>query len=118
MKMWGGKVIIKGILDVEDAQRAVETGADAIIVSNHGGRQQDGAISSIRMLSDITEGLAIVSMGVGQHQMWAMQHYYSRQPRGVLSSSGFVTIAQGYRVAAERVTAVSSAAKEGQGSCV
>lgn len=53
MKMWGGKVILKGILDVEDARRAADLGADAIIVSNHGGRQQDGALSSIRMLESI-----------------------------------------------------------------
>jgi len=57
IKMWGGKVILKGILDVEDAKRAVKTGADAIIVSNHGGRQQDGAVSSIRMLSDILDAV-------------------------------------------------------------
>ncbi|MEM9427815.1 MAG: alpha-hydroxy acid oxidase, partial [Pseudomonadota bacterium] len=53
MDMWGGKVILKGILDVEDAEKAVEVGADAIIVSNHGGRQLDGALSSIRMLEPI-----------------------------------------------------------------
>src|SRR5690606_26689494 len=47
---WGGKLILKGILDVEDAQMAVRTGADAIIVSNHGGRQLDGAPSTISML--------------------------------------------------------------------
>ena len=46
-KKWGGKMILKGILNVEDARKAVETGADAIIVSNHGGRQLDGAVSSI-----------------------------------------------------------------------
>lgn len=55
MEMWGGKVIIKGILDVEDAKRAAQTGADAIIVSNHGGRQLDGALSSIRMLQPIVD---------------------------------------------------------------
>lgn len=53
MDMWGGKVILKGILDVEDAKKAVEVGADAIVVSNHGGRQLDGALSSIRMLEEI-----------------------------------------------------------------
>jgi L-lactate dehydrogenase (cytochrome) len=52
-KKWGGKVILKGILDVEDAKMAAEVGADAIIVSNHGGRQLDGALSSIRMLPSI-----------------------------------------------------------------
>ncbi|NCO22631.1 MAG: alpha-hydroxy-acid oxidizing protein, partial [Rhodobacterales bacterium] len=52
-RMWGGKVILKGILDAEDARRAVDVGADAIIVSNHGGRQLDGALSSIRTLPEI-----------------------------------------------------------------
>jgi len=53
MDMWGGKVILKGILDVEDAEKAAAIGADAIVVSNHGGRQLDGALSSIRMLPAI-----------------------------------------------------------------
>ncbi len=51
--MWGGKLVLKGILDAEDARRAADFGADAIIVSNHGGRQLDGALSSIRMLPEI-----------------------------------------------------------------
>ncbi|MFN3631018.1 MAG: L-lactate dehydrogenase [Casimicrobiaceae bacterium] len=50
---WGGKLILKGIMDVEDARLAVESGADALIVSNHGGRQLDGAESSIRALPAI-----------------------------------------------------------------
>ena len=50
---WGGKLIIKGILDVEDAQLAANSGADALIVSNHGGRQLDGAQSSIEALPAI-----------------------------------------------------------------
>ncbi|MBK5947847.1 alpha-hydroxy-acid oxidizing enzyme [Rhodobacter veldkampii DSM 11550] len=50
---WGGKLILKGILDAEDARMAADFGADAIIVSNHGGRQLDGALSSIRMLPEI-----------------------------------------------------------------
>jgi len=54
---WGGKFILKGILDVEDAQRAADFGADAIIVSNHGGRQLDGALSSIRMLPSIARAV-------------------------------------------------------------
>ena len=57
MKMWGGPVILKGILDVEDAKKAVELGADAIIVSNHGGRQLDGALSAIRVLGDIVDAV-------------------------------------------------------------
>jgi len=49
-KRWGGKLILKGIQDVEDARLAVDSGADALIVSNHGGRQLDGAQSSIEAL--------------------------------------------------------------------
>jgi L-lactate dehydrogenase (cytochrome) len=52
-KRWGGKLIIKGILDEEDARLAVASGADALIVSNHGGRQLDGAESSIAVLPRI-----------------------------------------------------------------
>jgi L-lactate dehydrogenase (cytochrome) len=54
---WGGKLILKGILDEEDALRAADFGADAIIVSNHGGRQLDGALSSIRMLPRIVRAV-------------------------------------------------------------
>jgi L-lactate dehydrogenase (FMN-dependent) and related alpha-hydroxy acid dehydrogenases len=55
MDMWDGKVILKGILDAEDAKKAADLGANAIVVSNHGGRQLDGASSSIRMLSHIVD---------------------------------------------------------------
>lgn len=55
--MWGGKVILKGILDADDAKMALKVGADAIIVSNHGGRQLDGALSSIRMLPSILDAV-------------------------------------------------------------
>lgn len=54
---WGGKLIIKGILDVEDALLAVQSGADALIVSNHGGRQLDGAPSSISALPAIVQAV-------------------------------------------------------------
>ncbi|MDH5354146.1 MAG: alpha-hydroxy-acid oxidizing protein [Gammaproteobacteria bacterium] len=54
---WGGKLIIKGILDAEDAKMAAKTGADAIIVSNHGGRQLDGAQSSISALPSIVDAV-------------------------------------------------------------
>lgn len=57
IKMWGGKVILKGILDPDDAKKAAELGADAIIVSNHGGRQLDGALSSIRALPAIMDAV-------------------------------------------------------------
>jgi len=56
-KRWGGKLILKGIQDVEDAQLAVNSGADALIVSNHGGRQLDGAESSIRALPQIVDAV-------------------------------------------------------------
>ncbi|MEO4042891.1 alpha-hydroxy acid oxidase [Hoeflea sp. CAU 1731] len=54
---WGGPLILKGILDPQDARMAVDTGAEAIIVSNHGGRQLDGAASSIRVLPEIVEAV-------------------------------------------------------------
>ena len=56
-KQWGGKLIIKGILDEEDARLAVQSGADALIVSNHGGRQLDGAPSSIAALPAIVDAV-------------------------------------------------------------
>jgi len=56
-EQWGGKLILKGILDEEDALMAAKTGADAIIVSNHGGRQLDGAVSSISMLKPIVDAV-------------------------------------------------------------
>ena len=54
---WGGKLILKGIQDVDDAKIAASAGADAIVVSNHGGRQLDGAISSIKALPPIVEAV-------------------------------------------------------------
>ena len=54
---WGGKLILKGIQDVEDAKLAVQSGADALIVSNHGGRQLDGAQSSIEALPSIVQAV-------------------------------------------------------------
>jgi L-lactate dehydrogenase (cytochrome) len=56
-EQWGGKVILKGILDAEDARMALKVGADAIVVSNHGGRQLDGALSSIRALPAILDAV-------------------------------------------------------------
>lgn len=56
-KRWGGKVILKGIQDVEDARLGVDSGADALIVSNHGGRQLDGAPSSISALPAIVDAV-------------------------------------------------------------
>ena len=56
-RMWDGKVILKGILDADDAKQAVNVGADAIVVSNHGGRQLDGAASSIAALPAIVDAV-------------------------------------------------------------
>jgi L-lactate dehydrogenase (cytochrome) len=55
---WPGKLVIKGIMDPEDGRRAVDLGADAVVVSNHGGRQLDGAPSTISVLPRIAEALA------------------------------------------------------------
>jgi L-lactate dehydrogenase (cytochrome) len=63
-QQWGGKLILKGIMDVEDALLAVQSGADAIVVSNHGGRQLDGAPSSIEALP------AIVAAVGSQIEVW------------------------------------------------
>jgi L-lactate dehydrogenase (cytochrome) len=63
-KLWGGKLILKGIMDVEDARIAATTGADAIVVSNHGGRQLDGTISSIRALREVVQAVG------GRTEIW------------------------------------------------
>jgi len=63
-KLWGGKLVVKGILDAEDASIAVGAGVDAIVVSNHGGRQLDGTISSIRALPEI------VDAAKGKTEIW------------------------------------------------
>src|SRR5437763_288749 len=55
--LWGGKLILKGILDAEDAKIAASSGADAIVVSNHGGRQLDGTASSIRALPEVVSAV-------------------------------------------------------------
>jgi L-lactate dehydrogenase (cytochrome) len=61
---WPGKLILKGILDAEDAKLAAATGADAIVVSNHGGRQLDGAASSIRALPEVVDAVG------GKTEVW------------------------------------------------
>ena len=63
-KLWGGKLILKGILDAEDAKIAASTGADAIVVSNHGGRQLDGTVSSIRALPEVVQAVG------GRTEIW------------------------------------------------
>ena len=54
-KRWGGKLILKGVMDAEDARLAAQSGADALVVSNHGGRQLDSAPSSISALPSIVQ---------------------------------------------------------------
>lgn len=56
-RRWSGKLILKGVMDAGDARRALDTGADALIVSNHGGRQLDGAPSTVRVLPEIVEAV-------------------------------------------------------------
>ena len=63
-RLWGGKLILKGILDAEDAKIAAQSGADAIVVSNHGGRQLDSTISSIRALPEIAQAVG------GKIEIW------------------------------------------------
>jgi L-lactate dehydrogenase (cytochrome) len=63
-RLWDGKLVLKGIMDVEDARRATDVGADAIVVSNHGGRQLDGAPASVHMLPKITGAVK------GQIEVW------------------------------------------------
>src|SRR4029077_19996127 len=55
--IWPGKLVLKGILDVEDAEIAAKSGAQALVVSNHGGRQLDGAPSSIEVLPEIVDSV-------------------------------------------------------------
>ena len=55
--LWGGKLVLKGVMDPEDARLAAQSGADALVVSNHGGRQLDGAPSSIKVLPDIVDAV-------------------------------------------------------------
>jgi L-lactate dehydrogenase (cytochrome) len=56
-KLWGGRLVLKGVLDAEDAKLAAQSGVDAIVVSNHGGRQLDGAMSSIRALPEVVDAV-------------------------------------------------------------
>src|SRR5688572_21997614 len=63
-KQWGGKLVIKGILEGADAKLAAGLGVDAIVVSNHGGRQLDGAISSIRALPEVVQAVS------GKTEVW------------------------------------------------
>src|SRR5204863_6847410 len=83
--VWPGKLILKGILDVEDAKTAAKTGATALIVSNHGGRQLDGAPSAVSVLPKIVgavggEIAVMVECGIGAGQD-GVRAVGSRSPR-------------------------------------
>ena len=86
--LWGGKLILKGILDPEDAEMAVKHGVDAIVVSNHGGRQLDGALSSIQALPDIVSAVG------SQTEVWLDSGIRSGQDMlkaWALGARGFMT---------------------------
>lgn len=86
--LWGGKIILKGILDPEDAEKAVKHGVDAIVVSNHGGRQLDGALSSIQALPDIVGAVG------NQTEIWLDSGIRSGQDMlkaWALGARGFMT---------------------------
>ena len=57
-EQWGGPLIVKGILDADDAREAAASGADGVVVSNHGGRQLDGALSTARALPRVADAIA------------------------------------------------------------
>jgi L-lactate dehydrogenase (cytochrome) len=90
---WGGKLILKGIMDVEDARIAAQSGADAIIVSNHGGRQLDGAPSSIRALAPIVDAVGSrieVWMDGGVYTGQSLLKAVALGAKGVLIGRAFV----------------------------
>jgi L-lactate dehydrogenase (cytochrome) len=92
-KRWGGKLILKGIMDVEDARLAAESGADALIVSNHGGRQLDGAPSSIRALAPIVDAVGSrieVWMDGGIYTGQSLLKAVALGAKGVLIGRAFV----------------------------
>jgi L-lactate dehydrogenase (cytochrome) len=92
-KRWGGKLILKGILDAEDAKLAVQSGADALIVSNHGGRQLDGAPSGIAALPAIAEAVGSqieVWMDGGIRSGQDILKAWALGARGVLIGRAFV----------------------------
>src|SRR5258706_3849897 len=92
-KQWGGKLILKGILDPEDARLAADSGADALIVSNHGGRQRDGAPSSIRALAAIVDAVGSrieVWMDGGIYTGQSLLKAVALGAKGVLIGRAFV----------------------------
>jgi L-lactate dehydrogenase (cytochrome)/glycolate oxidase len=95
-KQWGGRLILKGIMDAEDARLAVQSGADAIVVSNHGGRQLDGAPSSIRALPGIVGPVPIhgVYCLVEHHEHARADHRTQTDDDGVAGFKPAVQLGQ------------------------
>src|SRR3982750_998726 len=92
-KLWGGKLVLKGILDIEDARLAADSGADAIVVSNHGGRQLDGAPSSISSLPAIADAVGSrieVWMGGGIRSGQDVLKAWALGARGTLIGRAFL----------------------------
>ena len=90
---WGGKLIVKGVMDAEDARHAVEAGVDALVVSNHGGRQLDGAPSTISVLPDIlraVDGRTEVWMDGGIRSGQDVLRALALGARGVLIGRAFL----------------------------
>ena len=95
--LWGGKLILKGILDAEDARIAADFGADAIVVSNHGGRQLDGALSSIRVLPEIVAAVGDqVEVHLKNHpDSWMMHNVDFHAATGALGGAKLTFVAPG-----------------------
>ncbi len=81
-KLWPGKLVLKGILDVEDAKTAVKLGADAIVVSNHGGRQLDGAPSSIAALPKVADARRLRRRGAVRRRHPHRRRHHARAGAG------------------------------------
>ncbi|HET8598479.1 MAG TPA: alpha-hydroxy acid oxidase [Castellaniella sp.] len=90
---WGGKLIVKGVMDAEDARHAVAAGVDALVVSNHGGRQLDGAPSTISVLPEIlraVDGRTEVWMDGGIRSGQDVLRALALGARGVLTGRAFL----------------------------
>jgi L-lactate dehydrogenase (cytochrome) len=112
-KLWGGKLILKGIQDVEDARLAVQSGADALIVSNHGGRQLDGVPSTAQALPLIADAvgdqLTVLADG-GVRSGLDVLRLLALGARGVLLGRAWVwALAAGGQPAVERMLALLAA---------
>ena len=78
---WGGPIVIKGVLTAQDAQRSIDAGADAIVVSNHGGRQLDGVAPTLAALPEVVDAVARARRGLSRRRHTPRQ----RRRQGALS---------------------------------